>query len=97
MCQISKPPAGRDASNPVCCRFSIRKYSLPPVPFIHRRWTVWDVFTSVTVIAAFVLTIFTLTHPWFALHQAEGCTGTSPPPPQLPPAIKHHSPMPSDE
>src|SRR4029077_16322255 len=96
-CQISNPPLGSDASNPVCCRFSSRKYSLPPVPFFHRRWPVLDVFTSVIVMAAFVLTVFTVAHPWFALHQAEGCTGTSPPPPQLPAAIKHQLPIPSDE
>ena len=38
--------------------------------------------------------------PWaqryWALHHADGCTGVLPPPPQLPPAIRHQLPMPSE-
>src|SRR5678815_557224 len=45
---------------------------------------------------AFVVRLSTVAQPWFALHQADGCTGVSPPPPQLPPAMRHQFPMPSD-
>jgi hypothetical protein len=33
---------------------------------------------------------------WLDLHQALGCAGTSPLPFQLPPAIRHQSPIPSE-
>ena len=44
-----------------------------------------------------VVTFVTDAQPWLALHQAEGCAGTSPPPFHEPPAIRHQLPMPSDE
>src|SRR5262245_2145290 len=97
MCQISSPPPGSEASKPVRCRFSTRKYSLPPAPFFHSRRTLFEVFTSGMLTLPSVVRLSMVTQPWLALHQAEGCTGVSPPPPQLPPAIRHQLPMPSEE
>src|SRR4051795_2192341 len=97
MCQMSRPGPGSDASKPVCCRFSSRKHSLPAAPFFHSRCTVLDVFTSATLSAPFAVRLSIVTQPWLALHQADGWVGTSPPPPQLPPAMRHQLPIPSDE
>ena len=37
-----------------------------------------------------VVRFSTFTHPWPALHHAEGCAGVSPEAFQLPAAIRHH-------
>ena len=56
----------------------------------------WLVFTSAIETRAVGVGCPPSTQPWLALHHAEGCAGMSPPPPQLPPAIRHQLPMPSD-
>src|SRR4026207_2388858 len=96
MCQINKPPVGREASNQFRCRFSTRKYSLPDPPSFHKRKTLFESLTSGILTVPFVVRLSTETQPCFALHPADGCTGVSPPPPQLPPAIKHQFPIPSE-
>src|SRR5438128_8058271 len=94
---MSNPGPGSDASNPVCCRFSTRKYSSPAPPSFQRRCTACDVFTSAMLTVPLAVRLSSLTLPWLTLHQADGCTGVSPPPPQLPPAIKHQLPIPSED
>ena len=77
--------------------FSSRKYSDPAAPLFHSRMTDGDVLTSWTLTAALEAITLTFADPWFALHQADGRAGVLPPPPQLPPAIRHESPMPAEE
>ena len=94
---MHRPSPGRPRSKPVFWRFSTRKYSLPPVPSFHSRYSEWLVSTCWIVTLLFVVTVATFTQPWLALHHAEGCAGVSPPPFQLPPAIRHQLPRPADE
>ena len=96
MCQISRPPPGSWASYSVRWRFSSRKYSGPDAPFCQTRWTFRLVFTSGMLIVPLDVTFVTVAQPWFTLHQADGCAGTSPPPFHDPPPIRHQLPTPSD-
>src|SRR5215213_7588433 len=96
MCQTSRPWPGSEASKPSCWRFSTRKYSLPSPPSFHSRYAVRLVLTSEMVTSAFVVGEATSIHPWVDLHQAEGCTGRTPPRPQDPDAIRHQLPIPSE-
>src|SRR5262245_59370126 len=96
MCQISSPSAGRFASKPLRCRFSRRKYSDPPVPSFHRRWTFRLVLTSGREMVPPLVTLGVGAAPWWVVHHADGCAGTSPPPFHDPPPIRHQLPMPSD-
>ena len=96
MCQMNRPSPGNCASKPVRWRFSTRKYSLPAPPFFHRRWTRRPLLTSGNECTPLAVTLVTAAQPWLALHQADGCAGTSPPPFHEPPAIRHQLPMPSE-
>src|SRR4051794_18874422 len=96
MCQMSRPEPGRPASYPVRCRFSTRKYSEPCCPSRHRRWTVRPALTSSNVIDPVSVTLTSVAQPCWSLHQADGWDGTSPPPFQELPPMRHQLPTPSE-
>src|SRR5574339_553471 len=96
MCQMSRPSPGSCASYLAFWRFSSRKYSEPPAPSFHRRWTLRLVFTSGIEMTPLVVTLVTVAQPCCALHQALGSAGISPPPFHEPPPMRHQLPTPSD-